>query len=43
MPFSLKTAPATFQRLMYIILKDFIGIFVIVYIDDIIVYSKNKD
>ena len=43
MPFGLKNAPATFQEAMNIILADYINIFVIVYIDDIIVFSKDME
>lgn len=41
MPFGLRNAPAIFQRIMQTTLHEAVGIFVFVYIDDVVVFSRT--
>ena len=43
MPFGLTNAPAAFQRMINNVLREYLDIFVVCYLDDILIFSKTEE
>ena len=43
MPFGLTNAPTSFQAMINYVLREYLDIFVVVYLDDILIFSKTLE
>ena len=43
MHYALTDPPASFQRFMNDVFKDMLDVYVVIYLDDILIYSENTD
>ena len=43
MPFGLTNAPAAFQRFINLVFADMLNVCIVVYLDDVLVYSDNME
>ena len=43
MPFGLKNAPSTFQSMIDSVLGELLGVCVVAYLDDLLIYSENEE
>jgi hypothetical protein len=43
MPFGLTNAPATFQRMINNVLREYLDVFVVCYLDDILIFSRTEE